>query len=176
MKKLAVALALVLAACSGGDAVAETDADSPEPTATTEHSSPDPTLAPEQSSPPQTQAPADEPSSGGEGSVIATIGDMTWEFDNALCFIMEGTPGEEGSAWSITNSDAFQVVLEAGNGDSIDVGGGPFSDDPDNDWDTNTPTFEVNGSTVVGTGTFTNRVNNETAEGTVTATCPDWSN
>lgn len=164
MRISAVALVFALTACSGGGSGTDTTADSPGPTQATE-----------QSAAPQTQPAADEPSSEGAAGVVATIGDMTWEFDEARCFIIEGTPGEEGSVWKITNSGSFQVVLEAGdNVNGIAVGGGPFSEDPDNDWDTSEPTFEVDGSTVVGSGTFTNRVNNETAEGTVTAICPDW--
>lgn len=170
MRMLMVVLVLLLVACGGGEGEPETQTDGADPTAAEEQSGP-----PETQAPAVTQAPGGDAAAAGAGSVIATIGDQTWEFDSATCFIIEGTPGEEGSVWKVTNSDAFQVVLESGNNvDGIAVGGGPFSDDEENDWDTNAPVFEVNGSTVIGSGTFINRVNDESAEGTVTAVCPDW--
>jgi hypothetical protein len=176
---LFISCVLVLAACGGGDTTDTTAADSSNtPTtvgATTQSDAADtPATASE-----TTQAPAEEPapSPGGAG-ITLTIGDETWEFPAALCAYKNAPAGEAGSEWNVSHvNNGLQVYIADDEfGTLVSVADIENGGNPTVSWEAIFDAVEitVNGNDVTASGTFTDGVNGGTAQGTLTATCPDW--
>jgi hypothetical protein len=174
MTRAILILAMLLAACGG-----EVTESTTEPA----DDGPDPTTATDQAAPPETQASADEPADepAAEPDAIAitlTIGDETWDFPGAQCAFQNAPAGDAGSEWNVsyvTNGlqvyvadDAFGILVSVAD---IENGGNPTVS-----WEAINETVDitVDGDDISASGTFTDGVNGGTAEGTLTAKCPDW--
>jgi hypothetical protein len=175
MKKLLMALVLVLAACGGGESATDTDPDTPDVETTSDQASPPETQAPAEE---PADEPADEPAPADEVAITMTIGDETWEFPAALCAYKYAPAGEAGSEWNVSHinnglqvyvaDDEFGTLVSVAD---IDNGGNPTVS-----WEAIGDSVEitVNSNDVTASGTFTDGVGGGTAQGTLTATCPDW--
>jgi len=178
MTRAILILAMLLAACGGELAESTTEpADD----------GPDPTTATDQGAPPETQAPAEEPAEepadepAPEPDAIAitlTIGDETWEFPGALCAFQNAPAGEAGSEWNVSYvTDGLQVyVADDSFGLLVSVADIENGGNPTVYWEAINEEVDitVNGDEISASGAFTDRVNGGTAEGTLTAKCPDW--
>ncbi len=174
MRKLTVAFVLVLAACAGGEADNETEADTPDVTTATEQNAPE-TQAPAEE---PADEPADEPPAAGGVAITVTIGDETWEFPGTQCAYKNAPAGDAGSEWNVTNVDSRLQVYIADDefGTLVSVADIENGANPTVYWEAAFDDVEitVNGDEITASGTFTDGVNGGTAEGTLTATCLDW--
>ena len=167
-------VALVGASCSS-DGATDTEPDTP-----------DVTTASDQESLPNTQAqdeesadePADEPAPAGDIAITISIGDETWEFPAALCAYKNGPAGEAGSEWNVSHvNNGLQVYIADDEfGTLVSVADIENGGNPTVSWEAIGDAVEitVDSNDVTATGTFTDGVNGGTAQGTLTATCPDW--
>ena len=178
MKKLLIAVALVLAAYGGSN-----DADSPPdiPTTTNADATVDDgtTAAPETE---ETQPPTTEGSNPPSGSagIVLTIGDETWEFAGALCAFTGPNPGQEGSEWNVSNvKDGAQVyVSEDSFGPLVQYADISNGGDPTFNWETaeDTLTVSVDGNDITVSGKFTDSVGGTgPIAGSLSATCGSWA-
>mgnify|MGYP001823767092 CR=1 FL=1 len=182
MKKLLLAIVLIVTACGGSDD-ADPPADDPgttaaNTTAADTTASDETTTAPEteETSPATTRAPS--PSSEPVG-IVLTIGDETWEFDGALCAFVGPNPGEEGSEWNVSNvKDGAQVyVSDDSFGPLVQYADISNGGNPEFNWESGADglSISVTGNDVIVTGEFTDSVGGTgPIAGTLSATCPDW--
>ncbi|MCP3976397.1 MAG: hypothetical protein GY720_18075 [bacterium] len=176
MKKLLLVLALLLAACGGGDTV-DSSADAPTTTAADAEAGNTTTAAPAETQAPTTAAPA--PSSG-PAAIVLTIGDETWEFGRAFCAYVGATPGQEGSEWNVSNTDADAQVYVADDAFGVLVQYADISNggNPDFDWEAQNDglSIAVDGNDITVSGQFTDSVSGTgPLAGTLTATCSGWA-
>jgi len=125
-----------------------------------------------------TEEPADEPAAAGGTAITMSIGDETWEFPAALCAYVNAPAGEAGSEWNVSHvNNGLQVyVADDEFGTLVSVADIENGGNPTVSWEAIGDAVEisVNGNQVTASGTFTDGVNGGTAQGTLTATCPDW--
>lgn len=173
-------MALVLAACGGGDSdTTEASDEAPAATeATAEQDAPPNTEAPAATEAPAEDEPAEEPAAAGEPLIVLTIGDETWEFPGAQCAFYFAPAGEEGSEWNVSNvNNGLQVYVNSDSfGEDVSIADIENGGNPTVSWEAfgDAVSIEVDGNDISATGTFTDNVNGGTAEGTLTATCPSW--
>jgi hypothetical protein len=172
MKKLALLLALVLSACSGGGSTgttAEQDTGSSDTQATTTTEAMETTTTTE----------ASQSSGSAESAHITlTIGEDTWEFDGALCAYADATPGKDGSQWNVSKvQDDLQVYINDDKfGRYISISN--IKDYGTFQWEANgdaVTELTVDGNAIAGKGTFSDLAGDGPAtDGSVTATCSSW--
>jgi len=184
MKRLAIALALVLiiAACGGSNPASEPESDeAPAPTAGATQDTQAPADDPEPEEEPAEEPPeesAEEPAPGGDIAITLTIGDETWEFPGSLCAFYNAPAGDAGSEWNVSyTQDGLQVYAAADSfGKLLSVADIENGGNPTVSWEAahDEVDITVDGNDISATGTFTDNVNGGTIEGTFEAHCNDW--
>jgi len=167
-------VALVGVSCSS-DGATDTEPDTPEVTTASDQESPPKTQAPAEE---PADEPADEPTTAGDIAITMSIGDETWEFPAALCAYKNAPAGEAGSEWNVSHvNNGLQVYIADDEfGTLVSVADIENGGNPTVSWEAIGDAVEitVNSNDITASGTFTDGVNGGTAQGTLTATCPDW--
>jgi hypothetical protein len=175
-------VALVGVSCSS-DGATDTEPDTPEVTTASDQESLPKTQAPAEEpadEPAEEPAdePADEPATAGDIAITLSIGDETWEFPAALCAYKNAPAGEAGSEWNVSHvNNGLQVYIADDEfGTLVSVADIEHGGSPTVSWEAIGDAVEITVSSndVTASGTFTDGVNGGTAQGTLTATCPDW--
>lgn len=175
-----VATAIVLGACGGTDTASDgTEAPSNATVASEEDSAPPETEAAAVTEAPAAEEPAEETAQPtGDPLITLTIGGETWEFDNSFCAYYNAPAGEEGSEWNVSDiADGLQVYVNSDSfGQDVSIADIENGGNPTVSWEAfgDAVSIEVSGNDITASGTFTDNVNGGTAEGSLTATCPDW--
>ena len=171
---LILAIAMVAAACGGGES-SDSGGTDPVATSTTTADTPQATSAP------TTQADNSDnpPAADAPGGIVLTIGDEVWEFPGAQCAFYNAKAGEDGSEWNVSNvQDGLQVYVyvdgpfEEVTIDDITNGGNPTVA-----WVAagDALTLTVNGDDIVAEGTFTDKVGGSApTAGKLEASCASW--
>ena len=179
MKMTVLAFVLTLAACGGGaDTISEIESDSPEQTAATTATTTPSTEVPTDG----TTGPApegEEPAPSGDIGITLTIGDETWTFASAQCAFYDAPAGQPGSRWNVsaiqgTFSDPeLQVYV---NWEDPDTYLELYDVAADEEWraQIDTLTIDVDGNDITASATFAHSGTGETADGSLSATCPSW--
>lgn len=176
MRKLVLAMSVVVAACGGGT-TAETPGEISDPTeapAATGAVAVTPSATAVRPSPGGDTPP---PANGsGSGHISLTIGDQTWEFDGALCAYMNAPAGEAGSEWNVSfKQEQLQVyVNQDATGPSVSLTN--VVDFGSLRWNAEGDAVEitVSGNDIAAGGRFTDETGGPERDGTLDATCASW--
>jgi hypothetical protein len=169
-----VAIAMVAAACGGGESSDSATTD-PGATPTTAADTPEATLAP------TTQADNSDgpPAADVPGGIVLTIGDQGWEFESAQCAFYNARAGEDGSEWNVSNvRDGLQVYVSVDSfGTSVTIADIANGGDPTLSWaaEDDAISLMVDGDDIVAEGTFTDSVGGSSpTAGRLEASCASW--
>lgn len=182
MKRIVLALVLILAACGGGaDTVAENDPETTEPipanTADTTATREAPT---EGTTGPAPEEPDEEPASSGDTGITLMIGDETWSFANAQCAFSDAPAGQPDSRWNVSailngsfSDPDVQVYV---NWEDPDTYLTLYDVAADEEWraQKDSLTIAVDGNDITASAAFAHSGTGETAQGSLSATCPSW--
>jgi hypothetical protein len=176
MKRITLAVVLVLAACGGGtDTATDSQPDTTEPPVTTTAASVTTSADPTTTTVAATEAPE---ATGSEG-ITLVIGDKTWGFERAMCAYYDAPAGEPGSRWNVSSiqnnsfsSPDIQVYVNWEDPDTY-LSLNDFVSGEEWNAQKDSLTIEVDGDEITATATFASGAG-ETAEGHLSAICQSW--